>query len=537
MRGRSLACGAALATAFGAATILSAQPQPVVRSGTALIRVTILARDHSGKPVTRLTAADFSVTEDGKPQTVAFFDANGSTAPTTSPLAAAHTAPSATAPASPDAGGTAFSNSTAGDRVRNVTVILLDRLNTVWSDQAQARDGIAKFLSKVRPDDRVALYALDGTSLRVLHDFTADAASLLKAVNSAARITSPSAEGQNRYNLADLGHAAGEYQDQLIGAAAYTTITAFQTIGQHLDGVPGRKSLVWISSAFPIGGPNSPMARRAGTSDTVQIQRATRALNTAGISVYPIDARGLIGAFSDPGTATRPPTYATLDTVSANTEVMHSIADDTGGRVFLNTNDIGGAVRSAIDDADAYYVIGYYPPAAPDDGRYRQIDVKTRAPGVDLRFRHGYFAAPAGPAGGDRTTTLERALRDVLDATGIPVSVHVAPTGATQDAALSIAADGRALTLRNDQGAWTGSIDVAIAQVRQDGSLQRDLDTTIALKLTDDQRQSLLDSGLTLTRHLAIASNTVQVAVVIRDTATGALGSVFVPAAKLRNAR
>lgn len=534
MTGRSLSRCAALLTIVSHVHMLAAQTQPVLRSGTQLIHVTILARDHNGKPVTGLTAADFTVTEDGKAQDIAFFDANGATSPAAAPTPAS----SALATASPDDHGTAFSNMAGVDRVRSVTVVLLDRLNTAWADQAQAREGIRKFLSQVRPDDRVALYALDGTALRVLHDFTSDTAALLRAVNGAARMTSTATDAQNADTDPVMGAALqsgfgmSEYQLQVVGAAAYTTITALQAIGQHLAGIPGRKSVVWISSAFPS---NALLAH--AVDRTSELQRATRALNTAGISVYPIDARGLIGAFSDPGTATRPPTFATLDTVHNNSDVMHSIADDTGGRLFVNTNDIGGAIRSAIDDAGAYYVIGYYAPAGPDDGRYRQIVVKTRASGVDLRFRHGYFATATDLAGGDRKTALERAIRDVLDATGIPVTVRVVPGGANQDVALSIATDGRALSLRNTQGTWTGSIDLAIAQVHDDGSLHVDTDTTIALKLTDEQHQALMDSGLTLTRHITVAPNTARVAVVIRDAGSGALGSVFVPAARLRAAR
>jgi VWFA-related protein len=511
---------------IGATALVAAQTQPVVKSGTQLVHVSVLARDHNGKPVLGLKASDFTITEDGKPQDIAFFDANGAAAP------AAIASPSGTLRPASTVSSAAFSNSVASDRVRNVTVILLDRLNTAWQDQAQAREGMRKFLAQVRPDDRVALYALDGTALRVLHDFTSDTGSFLRALDGAAQMTSTNAEAQNLDNLGALGNAAPEYQLQMIGAAAYTTISALQAIARHLAGIPGRKSVVWISSAFP-----TKYLLVHAMDATSEIGRATRALNTAGISVYPIDARGLIGAFSDPGTATRAPSFATMDTVHANTEVMHSVADDTGGRVFMNTNDIGGAIRSAIDDADAYYAIGYYASGAPDDGRYRLISIKTRATGVDLRYRHGYFATASDLAGGDRKTAMEHAIRDVLDATGIPVTVNVVPGGQDQDAELSIAADGRAISLGNDKGTWTGSIDLAIAQVHDDGSLHLDTDTTIALKLTDAQHDSLLESGLTLTRHITVAANTARVAVVIRDANSGTLGSVFVPASRLRAAR
>src|ERR1051326_624483 len=203
---------------IGATAIVAAQNQPIVKSGTQLVRVSVLARDRNGRPVSALTAADFTVAEDGKPQDIAFFDASGAATP-----AAASPAP-ASAPAIPAADGRAitFSNTVASDRVRNVTVILLDRLNTAWRDQALGRDGIRAFLSKLRSDDRVALYALDGTALRVLHDFTSDTDEFMKALNGAARMTSTHAEAQNLDNLGALGNAASEYQLQMTGAAAYT---------------------------------------------------------------------------------------------------------------------------------------------------------------------------------------------------------------------------------------------------------------------------------------------------------------------------
>jgi VWFA-related protein len=188
--GRAGRAVALLIIVAGACTLAAQSQQPIVRSGTQIVRVIVLARDRSGKPVPGLKANDFAVAEDGKPQDIAFFDAHSAVTPS-----AAAPGPSTT-PTAPGQ-STAFSNVVAVDRVRNVTVILLDRLNAAWTDQAQARDGIRKFLAQVRPDDRVALYALDGTALRVLHDFTSDTAALLQAVSGAARMTSPAAEAQN----------------------------------------------------------------------------------------------------------------------------------------------------------------------------------------------------------------------------------------------------------------------------------------------------------------------------------------------------
>jgi VWFA-related protein len=501
--------------------------QPVVKTGTQLVRVTVLVRDHNGKPVTGLQAADFTVSEDGKTQPIAFFDPNESLPPTSSP-----------APPIVPADGTPVFSNLAGDTVRNVTVILLDRLNTAWTDQAQARDAIKKFLSQLRPEDRVALYALDGTALHILHDFTADTAALLKAASGAARITSTAVDAQSMTPEPVLGpelrtdRDSPEYMLQVLGAAAYNTVSALQAIGRHLAGTPGRKSIVWLTAGLPMDALLVHAVDR-----TSEIQRATRALNTSGVAVYPVDARGLIGAFSDPGTATRPPTFTTLGAVSGNVEILRSVADDTGGRVFMNSNNIAGSIRSAIDDAEAYYVLGYYAPSQSDDGRYRRIAVTTRAAGVDLRYRRGYFATQSDASGSDRKAAIERALRDVLDATSVPVTVAVGPGTLEQGIELAITADGRALALRSDQNVWTGAIDLAIAQFHDDRSMHVDTDTTVRLRLTDTQHETLLASGLTLSQHVKLAPETVRVAVVVRDATTGSIGSVFLPANRIKNTR
>src|SRR5262249_3691066 len=139
---------------------------PILRVSTRLVQVNALVEDKSGNPVADLTREDFILTEKGQPQTISLFSMESSRPPETAkPL--------------PPNTFTNRSEYRAGTPP-SVTAVLLDGLNTRFQDQAYAKTQIIKFLEQLQPHDRVALYAL-GTRLRVLHDFTSDAAPLLRA--------------------------------------------------------------------------------------------------------------------------------------------------------------------------------------------------------------------------------------------------------------------------------------------------------------------------------------------------------------------
>jgi VWFA-related protein len=218
--------------------------------------------------------ADFTLLEDGREQPIALFSPAGA-----APAAArAERAPGD------------FSNHGA-DTPSSLTVVLFDRLNTPADAQRFARDRIVKFLSQIRNDDVVALYALDSSTLRILHAFSSDAASLSRALaasaarepaeldktESASEALAPWLKGTSRA-LTEMG----------TDARSLATIDALQSIANQLAGVRGRKNLVWVSANFPVS------FRPGGAAGT--FDRAARALDDADVAIYPVDARGLSAA-------------------------------------------------------------------------------------------------------------------------------------------------------------------------------------------------------------------------------------------------
>jgi VWFA-related protein len=149
------------------ATPETQQPE-VIRSSTRLVQLSVIAQDGKGEPITSLKKEDFTVLDEGKPQSIAFFSCGAP--PAASP-------PPALLP-------NYFTNrfDLKGEDPGAVTVILFDSLNTSSQDQSFVRKQILRFLQTVNPHDHVALYALT-TNLVVLHDFTRDVSALANAAS------------------------------------------------------------------------------------------------------------------------------------------------------------------------------------------------------------------------------------------------------------------------------------------------------------------------------------------------------------------
>ena len=236
----------------------------VVQVTTHLVQVNVIVRDRHGQPVPDLTQDDFTITDEGEPQRISAF------------LVEQSHKPAAIPPVPPDFFTNIPERQAGGSPA--VTVILLDGLNTQWEDQVRARQQVIKFLQQLQPGDRVGLYTL-GTRLVMLHDFSSDSAALLQALahhlgRAGNEVESSQADDTNNPpewvdTVGDLSTdipsqaVASAIQQWLIDAtnveAKYymdqrvkMTVDALVAIAEHLRGVPGRKNLIWVSSAFPL---------------------------------------------------------------------------------------------------------------------------------------------------------------------------------------------------------------------------------------------------------------------------------------------
>jgi VWFA-related protein len=515
---------------------------PVFRVATRLVQVNVVVHDRRGEPVTDLKKEDFTITERGKPQPISFFTMES--ADRRSATAAASLPPHV------------FSNMFA-ERAgvpTSITVVLLDLLNTSWADQHYARKGLMKFLAQVQPQDRIALYALGARSLTLLHDYTTDASSLvarLKKENgelsSDLEASTLNPDTQQELRDLDLGALADANQreaDFFTAGRVMNTLSTLEAIAQHLSGVPGRKSLIWLSGGFPLTIGFEAMPAAGSTRDsrtfTAEMDAAVRALNNSGIAVYPVDARGLMvmpGLDAATRRASNAPIAIRMAPIRDNIDGMKELADRTGGRAAFNTTDLGAAVRRAIDDARVTYTIGYYPSDEAQDGKFREIKVKVNRPDVDVRYRRGYFALkPSDASDKTRKAETRAAVWSPLESTAIALNARADFVQEPEPNSLNVLLqiDPTTVDFRHEGDRWNAVLDIVYVQKDEHGVVRPGgIADTLTLAFTEANFAKLGQQGLMRQRRFPRQPGASTLRIVVRDVSSGAMGSITIPYSQL----
>lgn len=404
---------------------------PVFRTSARDVVLDVVVTKGNGDAVTALGQQDFAITEDGKPQTIDFFEE--------------HTAAELSKnveqemPPLPAAAVTNVPPATVGDAVN---VLLLDSLNTSPQVQANVHREILDFLKEMKPGTRMAIFTL-GSKLRYVQGFTTDSSALLAALkqgeqgekhgrtrsdatDDASDIAALQAMQSSGYAIAALQAEQANARAEDLAARASMTFQALTYLAHYLSGVPGRKNLLWFASSFPVVIFPSQEETKSIEKNPVLRGTMTRAKETADlftsaqISIYPIGAEGMMtehmmdadsagpgapAGIGHAGSAPESPvSNGTMSPLIAGASeraqvigAMEQLAVSTGGKAFYNTNDLNRAMEKAIDDGANYYTIGYSPTDKTMDGSFRRIDVNVTHGKYKLSYRHGYNAEETPP--------------------------------------------------------------------------------------------------------------------------------------------
>jgi VWFA-related protein len=499
---------------------------PVPRVTSRIVEVSVVAEDKQGQPVADLQAEELVLTDGGRPERIVSFSAQPL------PWAAARALP-------PGTYSNRFDRLAGGPP--SVTAILFDGLNTPMARQSYARQQVLAFLKQVEPGSTIALYTL-GRGLNLLQDLTRDPQPVIRALEQYGGELSPAAD-VSRFETAGTGlERFGPWLEELetnliehyAKDRALRTLRSMVAIANHLERVPGRKSLVWVSGSFPvwIGRDRVPLPRRPdpGQPDLwPEIDRAARALNSASLAVYPVDARGLMApADYEPSRAS---ISKEMQLVSrSGFAAMDTLAERTGGKAFYNDNDLGKAFRAAVEDSRAAYRLGYQPSHDEWNGKFREIKITVKRPGVRLRHRRGYFAQPEEPADDwYRSGVLGAAMWSPVDATRLGLTVRPFPAAAdTLD--LEIRVDPRDISLQPAGDGWQGRLDVWLVQLGPRDALLDTVSHVAGLSLDRYDFDRVLQAGeLPLMERLKRDPKAVLLRVLVRDVGSGSLGSVSIP--------
>ena len=215
---------------------------------------------------------------------------------------------------------------------------------------------------------------------------------------------------------------------------------------------------------------------------------------------------------------------------------MQSLAEQTGGQVCLNNNDLSECVKRAIDDSSSYYELTYYPNDKNWHGEFRRISVKTTRPGVRLSYREGYFARDTDPATLARepkeadARLAQAACNDFLTATSILVEASAVPADQPGQAKYFIVVDPNALSITTLEGSTRNlQMDVATCMFNERGLPLQYNRQSVAQKFTEAEYQSLKAHGLSHTISFVPKPETARVRLLVCDTRTGMIGSVDLP--------
>lgn len=526
---------------LGLVSLLSAQTKDeaplVLRSTTRLVQISVVVHDKKGQPVGDLTKDDFIITEKGKPQAISYFTVESSRKLNSTP---------------PDKLGAGWYTNQLSQRdnaPNAVTVVLIDALNTKLLDQVYAREQIVKFLSQIQPQDRVAIYLM-GTSLRILHDFTNDSSSLVAKmkrfrgeVNPENNLgPDPSLDPTGDPDLdAFLQQGFQMESDFRTVNRVLTTCAGLEAIAHHLERVPGRKNLLWLSGSFPLQigmDDTDPTANptRERRTFAEEMERAVRAINQANLAIYPVDARGLMvpqgisAEISGRGSARNPGTPRPQSLVD-NHETLNYLADRTGGRAFYNNNDLTRALRLALHDSEVTYVLGYYPPDSSLDGRFHDIKIKVDRSGLDVRYRRGYFALrEPNPTPEAEKAMIRDALWSPLDATGIGMTAGVVPNKQKPDELkIVIQLDPRNLRLAEKDGRYAGKLTLVFMEMSEEAKQVGGREQAISLNLTKEKYDAALKQGLTFMMEMPRLAGASYMRIAALNPSSGDLGTLRVP--------
>src|SRR5579864_2994964 len=404
------------------------QSDYVFRTGSELVLVNVTVRDKSGKFVQGLKPEDFTILEDNKPQRAVSFDVENVDAAPALEVAQANPLPE---PAAAPASRPSVAEAATQFKDRRLIILFFD-LSAMEPDEIDHAVTSAEHYvdAQMAPADLVSIVSL-GSSLLVNQDFTSDHDLLKKqllAFNAGSGQGFEEGSTGTTEGTADTGQSFTVDDTEFNIFNTDRRLEAIRSVAERLAHVQQKKSLIYFSSGMD----------RTGIENQSELRAATNAAVRSNLAIYTMDMRGLqaivAGGEAQSGSLRGVSAYSGQSMINAfnsnftTQETLVTLASDTGGRAFLDSNDFGKVFKGVQDDTSAYYLLGYHSSNPARDGHYRRITVKINLPGTRLDYRRGYYA-PADYQHAnkdDKERQLEEELASDLPATDLPLYLSAA---------------------------------------------------------------------------------------------------------------
>ena len=380
---------------------------PTFRAGINFVRVDVIISDKQGNPVGDLEQGDFDVTEDGKPQKIESFK-----------LVKQDGGVAAAADGPPRAIRSDYDEeSEAAKEDVRLFAIFLDDYHVRRGSSLAVRDPLSRFVQRqLGPTDMIGImYPLETTaSVRMTRNHEAVVKGLQQFLG-------------RKYEYTPKNHLEEQYANYPASTVEQirnqVSLSAIRSLIVHMGSLKeGRKALILVSEGYTnllppqlrdpiasmpgLGNPNrgNPTAgvgdineERAQFFGSVDMQSDLReiydAANHNNVAIYAVDPRGLAAFEHDINEGVGLETDRNY--LNSTMDTLRVLADQSDGRAIVNRNDLDAGMKQIIRDSSAYYLIGYSSTQAPSDGRFHEIKVHVKRPGVQVRARKGYWALTA----------------------------------------------------------------------------------------------------------------------------------------------
>jgi len=532
---------------------------PTFEAAVELVTVDVVVTDKKRNPISGLTKTDFVIEEDGKPQRIASFEA----------VALPLEPPDLPAPERRRV-STNVREGIEADKERTF-VVVFDDLNLTPFHAHRAKAAAAEFLkSAVRNGDRVSLVSTGGEAwwttrmpegrqelvdmLKRLEgrrypdsapdrisDYEAMRVHVYNDPEVTARVSrrfETYGAGSNQVRQDEMSALYGE-GDPFVRARASDvyyqaatrnrlTLSLIDRLLKALGDVKGRKAMVLISAGF-IYDPN--------LSEFKEVVESSR---RSSVAIYFLDTRGLSGIpeyfsaeFGQP-MDTRDVGFAFLDAQEA-AHGSETLANDSGGFVVKNTNDLTRGVQGIAAESRIYYLLGYNPANTTRDGKFRKIKVKVRKKGVKVRARKGYFAPlPDGttpePKEDSNDPDIQRALDSPWEDPDVPIRMtsYVFDEKLLGKANVLVAfdVDVREFDFREQDGRFADTLEfLLVVAHRESGEFYR-YDQSVTMNLRPETRARLDGTWFPMMRDFELAEGGYMAKVVVRDKNSQEIGTL-----------
>jgi VWFA-related protein len=500
-----------------------------------LVVEAVVAKDKAGKPIQGLTAKDFSLTEDGVPQTIRICEHQNLSAqsqklpPSTSAtedlriykkLARTQIAP----------------ESVDKERYKNRRLLALyfDMSAMNPGDQVRALTAAMQFVrTQLTTADLVSILRYDGGAVDILQDFTADRDRLLSILQTLIVGESQGSEETiDDASSADTGAAFGQDDSEFNVFNTDRQLSALETAAKMLGQLNEKKSLVYFASGLRLNSIDNQAQLHATVDSAIK----------AGVSFWPIDARGLVaeaplgdatqGSPGNSGVYTGAAALATTNNFQQSQDALFALAGDTGGKALLDNNDLTRGIVQAQEAISDYYLIGYYATNTAKNGHFRRIKVSLNGDnsGV-LAYRGGYYADKefAHFSSVDKERQLEDALmlEDPITELSIAMEIdYFQLNRAEYFVPMVVKIPGRELALAKRGGADHTLIDF-VGEIKDliGGGTVTNVRDNVNIKLSDATAAELAHRPIEYDTGFTLLPGKYKIKFLARDDETGRIGT------------